>query len=67
MTWLSLEEFPLKQDCLCLVANSKGWMRNVMAIYHKRENVFVLYDPSRVSDYVLDVTHYIVIPTLVFD
>lgn len=61
--WKCLKKYPLNNDCVCLVMNSKGWMRDAKAIYYKDYDVFVLYNANSIDKYTLEVTHYIVIPT----
>ena len=62
MSWISVKD-KLPETCInCLVSNSKGWMFEIRAIYHPREKVFQLYDPTYRETILLDVTHYLEIP-----
>lgn len=60
--WLKYPENKPATFSNCMVSNSKGWMYRTRAIYHPREDVFVLFDPNYRETLVLNVTHFFVIP-----
>lgn len=60
--WISIEERLPETDIMALVCNAKGWMHDVKAIYHKRYDVWQLYNPESRESILLDVTHWIPIP-----
>ena len=62
MEWIKFSDKMPETDIIALVSNAKGWMSDAKAIYHKRENVWVLSDPNQRNSYTLEVTHYLTIP-----
>lgn len=64
MQWIKAKEILPEQDSVVLVCNVKGWIRNELALFYKREEVFIKYDPGCPKNYPLDVTHWLPIPEL---
>lgn len=64
MQWIKVNESLPEHDSIVLVCNVKGWLRNQIALFYKRENVFIKYDPLDPRNYPLDVTHWLPIPEL---
>lgn len=62
MKWISVKEKKPPDFTEALVYNEKGWMRDVRAIYHAPEDVWVLYAPDYRERVTLEVSHYIPIP-----
>lgn len=61
--WIDIKEKLPDTDCDVLVGNVKGFMRNIKATYHKKYNVFILYDPDFRKSICLDVTHWLPLPS----
>jgi hypothetical protein len=64
--WIDVKERLPSLMCCCLVTNSKGWMREIRAIFYPEQKVFILNDPNYRESLVLEVTHYIEIPEIPF-
>ncbi len=62
MEWISYKENKPTEMITALVCNSKGWMYQAMALYHPREETWVLYDVNYRHSITVEVTHYIQIP-----
>ena len=63
MNWISIKTAKPPNDCVCWVTNNKYFSQQTHeAIYHARQDVFVMYDPERHTHPCLEVTHYIVKP-----
>jgi len=63
MEWINFEEKKPDNMILALVFNQKGWMSDVMAMYHPDQETWVLYDPNYRITLTLQITHYLEIPT----
>lgn len=63
MEWISIKnqlpELPYQH---CIVYNDNGYMDFQRAIWHRRLNSFVLYNPDKHEKLVLEVTHWLPIP-----
>lgn len=67
MEWINVKDRLPDTDIEVLVSNSKGWMRNIKALYLANYKVFLLYDPNYREPLLLDVTHWISLPPLLLD
>lgn len=63
MTWIDFRIEKPKTDICALVCNEKGWMFDVKAMYHLRNDVWQLDDPTCRGALLLDITHYLPIPS----
>lgn len=67
--WIAVKDKKPDNDIFALVANEKGWMRNIKALYFSKDDVWSLYDPNYHETLLLEVSHYIEIPEfeLIYD
>ncbi len=63
--WISVKDrLPELEYQLCIVYNTSGYMDFQRAIWHKRLNSFVLYNPNEHEKLLLHVTHWMPLPEL---
>jgi hypothetical protein len=63
MEWVDFREQKPEKMIMALVFNEKGWMTVIRATYHPKQEAWLLYDPHYREPVLLEVTHYLEIPT----
>lgn len=62
MKWNDLKKKKPETDMVCYVFNDRYGATGLKAIYHKHDDVFVLYNPDIRDTICVDVTHWIELP-----